>query len=113
MNTKVKKILGILAAIVIIVAIISIAAINLKNGNHNDKTTKENQTTVLSNQTVTLGDEETSAEGKSENYWDNMDVVEDADKKETRKDKNGEVVTNKDGKPDDGWSPLVPAEDLE
>lgn len=113
MNTKIKKILSVLAVILVIIIIVSIAAINLKNGNHNNHTTLSERTTYLNEQPVTSKDDQTSVVSNSKNELENMDAVEDANKHETQTDKDGEVVTKKDGNPDDGWSPLIPAEDVE
>lgn len=116
---KNKKV-GILAGVIIIL-IIGAVALGVNGRDKGNTNTNNNQTSSTSG----AGAAKDGADNAT-NYWDNVDVIEDGDKQETKTKKNGEVVTeepetDKDGKEvteaypgqNDGWSPIVSPDDLE
>jgi hypothetical protein len=120
MNNKKSIIAG---AVILILVIVVVAVIALNGNNSNDNTALS--TTVGSEQAIneTGADSEktTSSDGNvsddETNYWDNVEVYEETTDSTTTKAKSKKTKRTKETEAyageDDGWSPLVPADDVE
>jgi len=138
---KKKIIFGIVAAVIVIIIIV-LAGVVIKNdkvdnnkANNSSKVENsskvDNSSKVNSNSNTTSGQTEKltlesvnvddSKNNKKEDPWEDVSIIEETKDDGYLKDKDGNPVTTKKGKKkkeeypgqNEGWSPIVPAEEVE
>lgn len=131
---KNKKILIIVVGIIALIATVIALMVSCGNNKGEVETTTIETTglTTVADENETIGDleiPETDENGEivtekvtkknkkdeedkeTTNYWDNIEVFEDAN--ETVTDENGDVISEDYPGQNSGWSPIVKPEDLE
>ena len=139
MNKKTKIIVGIVVAVIVVAVLGVVISQNVgkKGKSENIQTSSQNtesrqvesqqaeskqEDTTLSEGVTTGGEEKQTQKGKKKkkadqnattNYWDNVQVYEDAGSDEEITNEKGEKITEAYPGENDGWSPIVSPDDLE